>query len=283
MLAAFLGFELIRRVSPLLHTPLMSLTNAISAIAVVGAILITGAKDASHAQPGAGIHRRGRVHHQPGQRLSDHRPHAEDVQEAGAGQEMMRTVLSVLYLLAAAGFILALKWMNSPATARRGVMAGEIGMLLAVVGTLLRHEVVNYEWILIAFFRRLGDRRSARLPDADDRGAAADGVLARLRRAGIGADRHGRILPRIRRTVSRWRARARDAAWLSDVHRQPDGVWKAAGNSADAADHLSRARTSSIWACSAGGGHRDRADRLTRADAGCFRFSRSCRCCSACC
>jgi len=42
MLAAFLGFELIRRVSPLLHTPLMSLTNAISAISVVGAIIITG-------------------------------------------------------------------------------------------------------------------------------------------------------------------------------------------------------------------------------------------------
>jgi len=48
MLAAFLGFELIRRVSPLLHTPLMSLTNAISAIAVVGAILITGEKGASN-------------------------------------------------------------------------------------------------------------------------------------------------------------------------------------------------------------------------------------------
>jgi H+-translocating NAD(P) transhydrogenase subunit alpha len=47
MLAAFLGFELIRRVSPLLHTPLMSLTNAISAITVVGAILITGEKEAS--------------------------------------------------------------------------------------------------------------------------------------------------------------------------------------------------------------------------------------------
>ncbi len=47
MLAAFLGFQLIRGVSPLLHTPLMSLTNAISAITVVGAILITGAKDAS--------------------------------------------------------------------------------------------------------------------------------------------------------------------------------------------------------------------------------------------
>src|SRR5262249_7935220 len=47
MLAAFLGFELVRRVSPLLHTPLMSLTNAISAIAVVGAILIAGAEQAS--------------------------------------------------------------------------------------------------------------------------------------------------------------------------------------------------------------------------------------------
>ena len=47
MLAAFLGFELIRRVSPLLHTPLMSLTNAISAIAVVGAIIITGEAHAS--------------------------------------------------------------------------------------------------------------------------------------------------------------------------------------------------------------------------------------------
>jgi NAD(P) transhydrogenase subunit alpha len=47
MLAAFLGFELVKRVSPLLHTPLMSLSNAISAIAVVGAILITGQKDAT--------------------------------------------------------------------------------------------------------------------------------------------------------------------------------------------------------------------------------------------
>src|SRR5947209_8819566 len=47
MLAAFLGFELVKRVSPLLHTPLMSLSNAISAIAVVGAILITGRADAS--------------------------------------------------------------------------------------------------------------------------------------------------------------------------------------------------------------------------------------------
>src|SRR3981189_2655388 len=42
VLAAFLGVEVIRRVSPLLHTPLMSLTNALDAIAVVGAIILAG-------------------------------------------------------------------------------------------------------------------------------------------------------------------------------------------------------------------------------------------------
>jgi NAD(P) transhydrogenase subunit alpha len=45
VLATFLGLEIIRRVSPLLHTPLMSLTNAISAIAVVGSILVAGKQE----------------------------------------------------------------------------------------------------------------------------------------------------------------------------------------------------------------------------------------------
>jgi NAD(P) transhydrogenase subunit alpha len=44
MLATFIGFEVIKNVSRLLHTPLMSLTNAISAIAVVGSILLAGAR-----------------------------------------------------------------------------------------------------------------------------------------------------------------------------------------------------------------------------------------------
>jgi H+-translocating NAD(P) transhydrogenase subunit alpha len=45
VLASFIGLGVIRRVSRLLHTPLMSITNAISAIAVVGAILVTGNDD----------------------------------------------------------------------------------------------------------------------------------------------------------------------------------------------------------------------------------------------
>ena len=45
ILAGFVGFELIKRVSPLLHTPLMSLTNALDAIVVVAAIIIAGRQE----------------------------------------------------------------------------------------------------------------------------------------------------------------------------------------------------------------------------------------------
>ena len=47
MLATFVGFQVIQNVSRLLHTPLMSLTNAISAIAIVGAILIAGEQEST--------------------------------------------------------------------------------------------------------------------------------------------------------------------------------------------------------------------------------------------
>jgi len=61
-------------------------------------------------------------------------------------------LLTLIYIVAAALFILSLKWLSTPATARRGVRVGELGMLLAVIGTLLRHEVVDYQWILVALF-----------------------------------------------------------------------------------------------------------------------------------
>jgi len=56
----------------------------------------------------------------------------------------------ISYIIAALCVVLSIKWLNSPVTARRGVFAGEFGMLLAVIGTLLRAEVMSYQWILIA-------------------------------------------------------------------------------------------------------------------------------------
>jgi len=61
-----------------------------------------------------------------------------------------QALLETIYLIAALLFILSLKWLSSPASARRGVRAGELGMLLAVVGTLLHHGIVDYTWIAIA-------------------------------------------------------------------------------------------------------------------------------------
>jgi H+-translocating NAD(P) transhydrogenase subunit beta len=55
------------------------------------------------------------------------------------------------YIVAAALFILSLKWLSHPDTARRGVRAGEIGMALAIAGTLVQQGIVSYQWILVGF------------------------------------------------------------------------------------------------------------------------------------
>jgi NAD(P) transhydrogenase subunit beta len=58
-------------------------------------------------------------------------------------------VIEIAYLAAVTLFVLSLKWLSSPATARRGVQAGEVGMLIAILATLLYRGIVSYEWILI--------------------------------------------------------------------------------------------------------------------------------------
>src|SRR4030081_215787 len=55
-------------------------------------------------------------------------------------------LIEAIYLVASALFILSLKWLSSPSTARRGVLAGEIGMALAIAGTLLNRGIVDYKW-----------------------------------------------------------------------------------------------------------------------------------------
>jgi proton-translocating NAD(P)+ transhydrogenase subunit beta len=59
-------------------------------------------------------------------------------------------LLDFAFIAAVALFILALRWLSSPVTARRGVLAGEIGAALAVGATLLNPELTEYRWIVIA-------------------------------------------------------------------------------------------------------------------------------------
>jgi NAD(P) transhydrogenase subunit beta len=62
---------------------------------------------------------------------------------------MRENIVQYMYLAAGLSFIFAIKWMTAPTTARRGVVAGEIGMVLAVVGTFVRPEVTQFTWIVV--------------------------------------------------------------------------------------------------------------------------------------
>ena len=253
VLATFIGLGVIRRVSRLLHTPLMSLTNAISAIAVVGAILVDRRRlPAAHPPPRR--HRAVRLDDQHRQRLPDHRPHAEDVQdrrEAARRRQGMtaRARASSAYLVATALFIFALHWMNDPddRPPRR-------------VGGRGRHGPRGPRHLGAA-----GDRPSP----LDRRGAIVAGSPSACRSRGCRSPRC-RSGPRCRTPSAAWPPASSGTAkyylWLGEgpekltpfrmialiveiilgfphVHRQPDGGRQAAGSEVDsaAAGHLSAA------------------------------------------
>jgi H+-translocating NAD(P) transhydrogenase subunit beta len=61
---------------------------------------------------------------------------------------MNEHLIQLSYFFAAILFILSLRWLNHPRTARRGVVAGVAGMTMAIVGTLMAPEIVDYKWIV---------------------------------------------------------------------------------------------------------------------------------------
>ena len=62
---------------------------------------------------------------------------------------MSATLIQLTYFAASALFILGLKALGSPETARRGNLLAAAGMFLAIVGTLLHQDIISYEWILV--------------------------------------------------------------------------------------------------------------------------------------
>ena len=141
VLAIFLGFEVISKVPTLLHTPLMSGTNAIHGIVVVGAMIVLGS---GHKGPFIWIIGFLAVVLALGQRrrrLRRHRPDARDVQEARAaeaGRAVSTKLANLLYLIPIVTFILALRFLSNPAHARRGNQIGAAGMLVAIVVTWIK-------------------------------------------------------------------------------------------------------------------------------------------------
>ena len=138
ILSVFVGIEVISKVSSTLHTPLMSGANAIHGVILLGAILVTGSTDNNVAHRGrAGRDRARRDQH--GRRLRGDRPDAADVraQEARAaktagGRRVIPVWAQLLYLLGAVCFILALKGLSGPKTARAGNLIGAAAAVMAV-------------------------------------------------------------------------------------------------------------------------------------------------------
>src|ERR671920_1270754 len=63
---------------------------------------------------------------------------------------MSHGIVQLAYLIATVLFILALHWMNAPATARKGVYAGVAAMTIAIVVTWAQPEVIHHDWIILA-------------------------------------------------------------------------------------------------------------------------------------
>ena len=78
----------------------------------------------------------------------------------------MSPLLSLAYLVASVLFILCLRGLSSPESARRGILMGEIGMAIAVIATLLHKEIISYQWIIAGLIlgSGIGTAISLRIP-----------------------------------------------------------------------------------------------------------------------
>jgi NAD(P) transhydrogenase subunit beta len=183
ILAGFLGFHLITRVPPLLHTPLMSATNAISGISLIGSLVVCGAGESIASTILGFLAVVCSSTNVVGGFLITDRMLAmfKSERQAKSGAQSERLVvipgvillsggtmafwwavhanlvhpdevLRYLYIVSAVLFIFGLKGLSSPKWARRGMFLAEFGMAVAIIGTLFdsRLHTLGYVWIGIA-------------------------------------------------------------------------------------------------------------------------------------
>ena len=147
--------------------------------------------------------------------------------------------IEITYIIAVVLFILSLKWLSSPSTARHGVWAGEVGMVLAIVGTLLYHGIVDYKWIAIALVLGaiigvpLGNVQMTAVPQRTALSHAFGALCVTL----VGTAEFYLRAPHVP-TVHDGGALARGDPGRADHYRKPDGRWQAARDTATAAHHL---------------------------------------------
>jgi NAD(P) transhydrogenase subunit beta len=183
ILAGFLGYHVISRVPPLLHTPLMSATNAISGISLIGSLVVAGemhddtstvlgflAIICSSTNVVGGFLITDRMlamfkserDARSSRALSERTFVVTGVALLVVGTALFwlgahnrvidpEEVLRYLYIVSAVLFILGLKGLSSPKWARRGMFLAEFGMAVAVIGTLFdtRIQARGFAWIAV--------------------------------------------------------------------------------------------------------------------------------------
>jgi NAD(P) transhydrogenase subunit beta len=200
ILAGFLGYHVIRSVPPLLHTPLMSATNAISGISLIGSLAVVGelhdwtsiilgfiAVSCSSTNVVGGFLITDRMlamfkserDAKSARRLSERTFVVSGVILLTVGTAVFWAgtragfihpdeILRYLYIVSAVLFILGLKGLSSPRWARRGMFLAEFGMAVAIIGTLFdsRIEVGGFIWIAIGLFigSAVGGSMGLRIP-----------------------------------------------------------------------------------------------------------------------
>ena len=170
VLAVFVGFEVISKVPTMLHTPLMSGTNAIHGIVLLGGLIVVGAEDADTLAKIAGTVAVafGTINIVGGFLVTDRmlemfkgRKKRPSIRKRIDGWVQGRQGLTLAsfvrdidfinsaYLVASVLFILGIRGLSHPRTARQGNIIASIGMFIAVVATLLHPDVENYGLIAV--------------------------------------------------------------------------------------------------------------------------------------
>ena len=145
VLAIFVGFEIITKVPPTLHTPLMSGSNAISGIAIIGAILSTVTKGELASVLGFFAVVFAMINVVGGFMVTDRM-----LKMFKRKLILQSFIINLVYLIAAVCFIYGLKMLSHPKTARNGNLIASIGMLIAIVITVFAGQKLALIWIFIA-------------------------------------------------------------------------------------------------------------------------------------
>ncbi len=169
VLAAFVGFEVISKVPNTLHTPLMSGTNAIHGIVLLGGLLVIGPADGVLEDILVVIAIAfGTINVVGGFLVTDRmlgmfksKPEPPKNEPRGVSRE---DLIQLLYIVAFSMFIIGLHMLRGPRTAVRGNQVAAVGMAIAVVATLIDQRIGD--WGLIVVGLVIGTRSASPPPAA---------------------------------------------------------------------------------------------------------------------